>query len=126
MNNVAWYEIVYLLISVPGFLHTLWNLWDCILDLRIILARGVNGARRAIAYRDVRGEVGRLLAFAVVIIAAINAMQSPQGAITFWRGATIIAFYVMAIYKAAGAILDRRARHIVREDLDRTRGKGAK
>ena len=118
-ENVAWYEVLYLLISIPGFLHTLWNLWDCIIDLRVILARGVNGARRAIAWRDIRGEIGRLLAFAVAIIAAINSMQVPHGAFTFWRSATIIAFFAMAIYKSAGAVLDRRARMIVRKDLDR-------
>ena len=118
-ENVAWYEILYLLISIPGFLHTLWNLWDCIIDLRVILARGVNGARRAIAWRDIRGEIGRLLAFAVAIIAAINSLQVPHGPMTFWRTATIIAFFAMAIYKSAGAVLDRRARMIVRKDLDR-------
>ena len=118
-ENVAWYEILYLLISIPGFLHTLWNLWDCIIDLRVILARGVNGARRAIAWRDIRGEIGRLLAFAVAIIAAINSLQVPHGTFTFWRVATIIAFFTMAIYKTAGAVLDRRARMIVRRDLDR-------
>ena len=118
-ENVAWYEILYLLISIPGFLHTLWNLWDCIIDLRVILARGVNGARRAIAWRDIRGEIGRLLAFAVAIIAAINSLQVPHGTFTFWRSATIIAFFTMAIYKSAGAVLDRRARMIVRRDLDR-------
>ena len=118
-ENVAWYEILYLLISIPGFLHTLWNLWDCIIDLRVILARGVNGARRAIAWRDIRGEIGRLLAFAVAIIAAINSLHVPHGTMTAWRAATIIAFFAMAIYKSAGAVLDRRARMIVRRDLDR-------
>jgi hypothetical protein len=116
-STAALYEILYLIIAVPAALASLHNLYDYVKDLRALYRRKRNGARRSAAWLMVRSEIGRLIVFATMILIAARALNAPNVPLEGFRLLTVAMFYLLMIWKAVGAFLDRRAREIVRAEL---------
>jgi hypothetical protein len=118
-DTLAIYEAVYLLIAVPGLFMTLINLYDAWTDLRLNIKRKVTRARILVAWRDVRGEIGRALVFILVIVVATRAATTPNRPLDGIALLISTLYYVLLLWKVGGAFLDRRTRVEVRNTLNR-------